>query len=200
MGSLWAVVFTAYFVATLYRYSGNDLPGNIEKLRMLFEGGLTSFLSSWAFPIVFIVGWFVVSYQLGKNSGWQKLAVQYTEKSNAPSAEKYRLGNGCIGKVPYGNSLKVSATRSGLLIRVLFPFRFGSPNLYIPWSEIDQLTIKPTTCEAGITGFISKASTAFSRNMYAHISLLRYPDQKIAIPWDDSMELFVPESMKLKKD
>lgn len=176
LGSLWAIVFGAYFISTLYRFSGNELPGNIEKYRTLFEGGLYSFLSSWLFLVVFVIGWFVVSYQLGKDSGWQKLAVHYTEKSNAPRPDKFKIGSGCVGKVPHGNSLKVSATRSGILLRVLFPFRFGSPYLYIPWSEIVQISIKPTTCESGITGVLSKATAIFSRNMYAHLSLLRFPD------------------------
>lgn len=95
--------------------------------------------------------------------------------------------------------MKVAVTRSGIMLRVLFPFRFGNPNLYIPWQEVKLIAIKNATCEKGISGIISGAFDKLSRNMYAHISLSRHSD-KIIIPWEEMMKSFVPASTQFKNE
>jgi hypothetical protein len=87
IGGVWVAVFFAFAAATFYENSGKILPEEVAAYRDMFQSWLESFLGSWMFFVVFVVGWFAVSFFLGKESGWQKLAEDYAESGTEPSQE-----------------------------------------------------------------------------------------------------------------
>ena len=94
--------------------------------------------SPW-FMAFFAVLWFGVTGLLAVCSGWTSFAKQW-RAHEIPSGERFRMRSGSIGMrflpVGYGNCLTVTVSDRGLGLSLLFPFRFLSPPLFIPWSQI----------------------------------------------------------------
>jgi hypothetical protein len=194
IGWIWALLFLSFVAATLYKNSGNELPGDIAQYHDLFQSWLEAFLSSWVFGVVFVFGWFVVSYLLGKESGWRKLAEVYAESDTA-SVPRFSTGSGRIGKVPYQGSLQVGAHPLGLALRVFLPFRFGSPNLNIPWSAVESVTIRKSASPPNNANFLDKFISKVSGALYAHITLSQFREQTIIVPWNEVLRDNLPSSL-----
>jgi len=196
IGGIWATVFLAFVAATFYENSGNTLPEQVAAYGDMFQNWLESFLGSWMFFVVFVVGWFAVCYFLGKESGWQKLAEDYTETGTGPPQE-FSTVSGYVGSIPYQGSLRVSAHPLGLALRVFFPFRFGSTNLNIPWTAIESITVSKSAAPPGKSNFLEKLSTRITNSRYAHFRLARHPDQNLIIPWNEKIRAGIPSHVKL---
>lgn len=189
-------VFFAFVAATFYENSGNQLPEEVAKYRDVFQSWLESFLGSWMFYLVFVVGWFAVSYFLGKESGWQKLAEDYAESGTEPS-EEFSTVSGYVGSIPYQGSLRVSAHPLGLALRVFFLFRFGNTNLNIPWTAIESISVTKSAAPPGKSNFLERFSTRITNARYAHFRLARHPDQTLIVPWSEKIRAGIPSSVKL---
>jgi hypothetical protein len=98
----------------------------------------------WLFPL-FIGLWFALTGLLAHVGGWASLARRY-RATRPPDGERFRFASGSMGSrilpVRYGGCLFVTVSDEGLHLSILFPFRFQSPPLFIPWSEMESVTEK----------------------------------------------------------
>jgi len=94
------------------------------------------------FLLLFAVGWLVISGLLARVGGWASLATQFRSVEPA-SGERFRFVSGSMGKgtfpVSYGGCLFFVVSQRGFELSVLFPFRFQSPSLFIPWSQVESV-------------------------------------------------------------
>ena len=88
-------------------------------------------------PILgFVFIWIVISALISYLGGWWSLSQYYQSRPHnirkkwlfQTAAMRFMTG--------YGNCLNVAVTDRGLLLSVLFIFRFGHPPLLIPWEDI----------------------------------------------------------------
>ena len=189
-------VFFAFVAVTFYENSGNELPEEVAGYRDMFQGWLESFLGSWMFFAVFVVGWFAVSYILGKESGWHKLAEDYAD-SGAVTSKEFSTVSGYVGSIPYQRSLQVSAHPLGLALRVFFLFRFGNTNLDIPWPAIESITVNKSAAPPGKSNFLETFATKFTNSRYAHFRFARHPDQSLIVPWNEKIRTRIPSTVKV---
>lgn len=197
IGWAWAVLFLSVIASIVYESSGRELPDGIFQYRNQLLGWLEAFLSSWAFFVFFIVGYFAVNHHLGTESGWRRLADFYPE-SDSSSIPKLELGSGQLGKISY--PVQVGANRHGLALRVFFPLRFGNPNLSIPWSAIESVAISSSASPLETASFMDRIASKLSMSRYAHIKLTQFPDQVLIIPWKETMISYIPSTLDLSTD
>jgi hypothetical protein len=196
IGRVWAIVFFAFVAATFYENSGNELPEKVAAYRDTFQSWLETFLGSWMFYAVFVVGWFAVSYYFAEESGWRKLAEEYAD-SGAETSHEFSTVSGYVGSIPYQGALRVSAHPLGLALRVFFLFRFGNTNLDIPWSAIESITVNKCAAPPGKGNFLEKLSMKFTHTKYAHFRLARHPDQSLILPWNEKIRTRIPSTVKV---
>lgn len=196
IGGVSAAVFFTFFAATFYENSGNELPEEVAAYQDTLQSWLESFLGSSMFFVVFVVGWFAVIYFLGNVSGWQKLAEDYAESDADPSQE-FSTVSGYVGSVRYQGSLRVSAHPRGLALRVFLPFRFGSPNLNIPWAAVESISVTKSAVPPGNRNLLEKLATKITDSRYAHFRLARHPHQTVIIPWSEQIRAGIPSTVKL---
>lgn len=99
----------------------------------------------WFFPL-FVVGWFTICALLALLSGWKALAERFRAPAQV-SGERFRFASASMRIVPwfpvnYSSCLVVTVGSSGLGLSVFFPFRFLSPGLLIPWSQVESVEEK----------------------------------------------------------
>jgi hypothetical protein len=109
-----------------------------------------SFLAdqAWLFPL-FILAWLAVwtvaTCSISRLSGWSFLAHKFKATTQI-DGDEYRFVSGSIGRrvlpVNYGHCLFVTVGKTGLHLSMFLPFRLGSPPLFIPWSEIEEVKAK----------------------------------------------------------
>lgn len=96
----------------------------------------------WFFPL-FIIMWFGVSGMLAHIGGWSSLAARF-RATHPPTGKRFGFASGSMGSklfpVRYGGCLFVTVGDTGIHLAILFPFRFQSPPLLIPWSQIESVT------------------------------------------------------------
>jgi len=92
----------------------------------------------------FLIGLFIL---IARISGWTTLATFY-RFSGSFSGEHWRFQSAQMRwRMGYNNCLNIGINESGLYLSVFFPFRFGHPDLFIPWADISMSPHK---------GFMSK--------------------------------------------
>ncbi len=88
------------------------------------------------FFVAFVGLWIGISFVVARIGGWARLATFY-RLSGSFSGECWRFQSGELRwKMGYNNCLTVGVDPAGLYLSVFFLFRFGHPNLFIPWSDI----------------------------------------------------------------
>jgi len=86
--------------------------------------------------------WIGISCLIARLSGWAKLAALY-RLSGPFNGECWRFQSAELRwKMGYNNCLTVGANPSGLYLSVFLLFRFGHPNLFIPWADISVTSSK----------------------------------------------------------
>lgn len=104
--------------------------------------------------LLFAVVWFGVCAVLARVGGWSTLAGPYRAKHPAVG-ESFRFVSASMGKaqlpVSYKGCLFLVVTRHGFHVSILFPFRFRSPALFIPWSAVESITEKRFMRTFGVT-------------------------------------------------
>lgn len=97
--------------------------------------------SPW-FAVFFAAMWFGVTGLLSVLSGWHGMAERWRE-AQEHAGERFRFRSASIGMrffpVGYGNCLNFTVSERGLGISLLFVFRFLSPPLFIPWTEVTEV-------------------------------------------------------------
>lgn len=95
--------------------------------------------------LLFAFIWLGVGALLSRMGGWSRLAGSFRAKYPA-SGERFRFVSGSVGAgrlpVNYNSCLFVVVSRRGVHLSILFPLRFRSPPLFIPWSEVESVTEK----------------------------------------------------------
>jgi len=83
--------------------------------------------------IAFLIVLFILVARIGS---WSALAIFY-RLSGSFSGQCWRFQSGDLRwKMGYCNCLTVGVNPAGLYLSVFFLFRFGHPNLLIPWADI----------------------------------------------------------------
>jgi len=130
---------------------------------------------------MFSIGFFVISYKIAKESGWQNLANKFVSNNYSEPNKKFYLTNGYIGNFRYSGVLKILANDDGLYLRVFFPFKFGHKNLFIPWNEISSISLEKS----------------FFRNEYLNFKLYKFPNQRLEIKSFQELLDNIPENFKI---
>ena len=90
------------------------------------------------FVPLFAAFWLGITALLAHLSGWTRLAQRFGSDA-VVEGEHFRFASAAIGAavpVSYRNCLSVTVGRSGFSIRPFFAFRFRSPPLFIPWTQV----------------------------------------------------------------
>lgn len=93
----------------------------------------------WFIP-VFVVFWLVITGLLSIFGGWYSLSKQF-QTSSSIDGQRFRFASGSFGRYPfpvtaYGNCLLVTVADTGFRIAIVFPFRFLSPPIFVPWEAV----------------------------------------------------------------
>lgn len=96
----------------------------------------------WLLPM-FILGWLLASGLLAYVSGWHSLAERFP-KTGEIEGERFRFASAAIGivrwfPVNYSNCLFITVGRRALALSVFFPFRLISPEVHIPWTQVESV-------------------------------------------------------------
>ena len=99
----------------------------------------------WFFPL-FAVGWFAVCGVLALSSGWRSLAERFPAPAQV-NGERFRFASASMGLVPwfpvrYSGCVFFTVGTAGLAMSLLFLFRFLSPPLFVPWSQVASVEEK----------------------------------------------------------
>lgn len=92
----------------------------------------------WFFP-TFALMWIGISALLSKVGGWKNLAGEF-RATQPTNGQRFRFVSGSMGArrfpVSYRSCLFVTVNETGFRLAIFFPFRFWSPPLFIPWTEV----------------------------------------------------------------
>ena len=95
-----------------------------------------------SFLLYFVVLWLVIAGGLARATGWASLAAKFRRREPL-LGERFTSVSGAMGRgrfpVGYRSCLTVVVGRGGFSLAVLFPFRFLSPPLLIPWPEVQTV-------------------------------------------------------------
>jgi hypothetical protein len=95
------------------------------------------------FLVFFAVLWLLVTGALAHLGGWASLARSY-RAAGPISGDSFRFASGSVGRrhfpVHYRGCLFVTLGAEGLYMSIFMPFRFQSPALRFPWSQIAGVT------------------------------------------------------------
>ncbi len=196
IGLIGTISFFLVFVLFIYVGSGGEIPPSAQEYVIYFQTVLASFLTSNWFFVVFVACWFGVCYGLGKESGWQNLAKRYRKNNDRELEENFRIGSGYIGKIRHNGILKVAANNRGLYLRVLFPFKFGHNNLFIPWQEISAVTLESGLFSENTLGFLKSMTKPFSKTEYLNIQLNEFPKQRLTIRSTEQLLSCIPKNLR----
>lgn len=98
----------------------------------------------WLIPLA-LAAWLLGSALMSRIAGWAALAVEHAA-SGVPEGQVLRFVSGSVGSVHwpvrYRHCLSLVVTGTGLYIRPMFPFRFGSRALLIPWHAVESVQEK----------------------------------------------------------
>lgn len=89
------------------------------------------------------------------------------------------------------NKVLSGIMKGGVVIKKPFPFSFLMPPIFIPWGEIEQVSIV-SNIEGGKD---SKTIKLFSSSEYAKIELKRHKNFLIIIPWQESYSENFPKDL-----
>jgi hypothetical protein len=92
----------------------------------------------WFFPL-FVSMWLGITGLLSYIGGWASLASAFPAHDEV-IGERFSFRSGSLGwryfPVRYGNCLFVTVGREGFRLSILFPFRFLSPPIFVPWAKV----------------------------------------------------------------
>ncbi len=106
------------------------------------DSSLQSLVQPLLFLFFFVVLWLVITGGLALVAGWTSLAGKFRQREPL-LGERFTSVSGAMGEgrfpVGYRSGLSVVVGQAGFSLAVLFPFRFLSPPLLIPWLEVEKV-------------------------------------------------------------
>ena len=119
----------------------------------------------WSIPL-FIALWLVAVAVMARVAGWPSLSQQFAA-SEIPAGQSLRFVSGALGSIHwpirYRNCLRVVVGDTGLYVSLMFPFKFMSPALLLPWHSIESIQEKQS--------FSTRTVTFRIRGQWAVLSL-----------------------------
>ena len=95
-----------------------------------------------SFVLLFVVVWLGISGGLAQAAGWASLAAKFRQ-AKPLRGERFTSVSGAMGKgrfpVGYRSCLSVVVGDTGFSLAVLFPLRFRSPPLFVPWAQVETV-------------------------------------------------------------
>jgi hypothetical protein len=92
----------------------------------------------WFFPL-FVCMWLGITALLSYIGGWASLSSAFPANDEV-DGKRFRFRSGSLGRpyfpVRYGNCLFVIVNQQGFRLSILFPFRFLSPPIFVPWANV----------------------------------------------------------------
>jgi hypothetical protein len=202
LSRVWAAAIISFIVLLQFKSSGAELPA----FALTYIDAVLAFLkslqkfgrplhSSGVFPIVFICGWFGVSFYLGKLSGWQRMAERYAGNFQVNSAATFHGTSARVGEIRHNGSLKVFADDKGIYLEVFFPFKFGHKDLFIPWQDISKITRVKGLSDGKLEGILNKIAGVFSSSVYIELKLKHFQEQKLIIRISEDLNRVLPKNL-----
>ncbi len=82
---------------------------------------------------------------LARVAGWSSLARSFPARG-VPEGQSLRFVTGSLGApafpIRYKNCLRLVRNGDGLYVSLMFPFKFASPALFVPWGEVALCTVE----------------------------------------------------------
>lgn len=79
---------------------------------------------------------------------------------------------------------------------MLFPFKFGHNNLFIPWQEISAVTLESGLFSENTLGFLKSMTKPFSKTEYLNIQLNEFPKQRLTIRSTEQLLSCIPKNLR----
>lgn len=134
-------------------------------------------------------------YLLGATKWWYTIRKVFPRKTEGPKHENIHLTYGKVNLCGHYARNKVFSgfMRDGVVIKKPFPVSMLLPPIFIPWNEIERITIiyeidgRP---EANVKTF-------FSSSEYAKIELKMYKKFLIILPWRETYSDNLPKELTI---
>lgn len=128
---------------------------------------------------------------------WFSVQKAFPLTSAGPQVERTQLSYGKANLCGHYVRNKVFSgfTRGGIVIEKPFPISLVMRPIFIPWKEIEQISIGSDL--AGSTGTDFKKM--FSSSEYAKIELKRYAQWLIVVPWQAKDGDHVPNNLAVTR-
>ncbi len=191
-GLVGAISFVLFFAVQFYAGCCGEVPTSAQWYAINFESLLMSFLGSYWFLGLFLCAWFGILAKLSSNSGWKTLSEKYGIKRLKEDRLQFRAISGYVGEVRCDGSLKIAVTTQGLYLKVLFLFKFGHKDFFIPWSDITISVEKRGLLPAKAPLFLSRLMGRLLHSTYLRVHLQHFPNQKLILEVPDSLLTHIP--------
>ncbi len=92
----------------------------------------------WFVPVMLAI-WIVGAAVMARIAGWPALARQL-RAGQVPAGQTFRFVSGSLGSdtfpIRYRNCMRLVVGDSGFYLALMFPFKIGSPALFVPWASL----------------------------------------------------------------
>ena len=114
---------------------------------------MSSFLEPQWLALLFIAACLAGVALLARVAGWSSLATAFRAKG-VPVGESLRFVTGSLGSpefpVKHKNCLHLALNSEGFYIALMFPFKFASPALFVPWGQVESCTVEQVVSTQGV--------------------------------------------------
>ena len=98
----------------------------------------------WLVPLIVLACLAGVAV-LARIAGWSSLAVKLRAQG-VPAGESLRFVTGSLGSlnfpIRYKNCLRLVLNDEGFYLSLMYPFKFASPALFVPWAQVESCAVK----------------------------------------------------------
>ena len=82
---------------------------------------------------------------LARIAGWSSLALKL-RAHDVPAGESLRFVTGSLGSlsfpIKYKNCLRLVLNDEGFYLSLMYPFKFASPALFVPWAQVESCAVE----------------------------------------------------------
>lgn len=91
---------------------------------------------------------------MARIAGWSSLAVRL-RAHGVPVGQSLRFVTGSLGSatfpIKYKNCLRLVLNDQGFYLALMAPFKFASPALFVPWSEVESCAVEQVYATQTVT-------------------------------------------------
>jgi len=106
---------------------------------------MSSFLEPHWLALLFVAALVAGAALLARVAGWPRLAIALRARA-VPPGQSLRFVTGSLGSttfpVKYRNCLHLVVNEEGFYIALMFPFKFASPALFVPWAQVETCSVE----------------------------------------------------------